>query len=111
MQRRHGQNSNRWHGTVDGRTCDGCRCFGYLHEVQAKYAADAESLEKALTAGTGGNQTQMKKELSALKAKQEEMHVFEEKIHHYADIRISIDLDDGVKHNYALFADVLAKLK
>lgn len=84
---------------------------GYLHEVQAKYAADAESLEKALTAGTGGNQTQMKKELSALKAKQEEMHVFEEKIHHYADIRISIDLDDGVKHNYALFADVLAKLK
>ena len=60
---------------------------------------------------TGGNQTQMKKELSALKAKQEEMHVFEEKIHHYADIRISIDLDDGVKHNYALFADVLAKLK
>ena len=84
---------------------------GYLHEVQAKYAADAESLEKALTAGTGGNQTQMKKELFALKAKQEEMHVFEEKIHHYADIRISIDLDDGVKHNYALFADVLAKLK
>ena len=84
---------------------------GYLHEVQAKYAADAESLEKALTAGTGGNQTQMKKELSALKAKQEEMHVFEEKIHHYADIRISIDLDDGVKHNYALFTDVLAKLK
>ena len=84
---------------------------GYLHEVQAKYAADAESLEKALTAGIGGNQTQMKKELSALKAKQEEMHVFEEKIHHYADIRISIDLDDGVKHNYALFADVLAKLK
>ena len=84
---------------------------GYLHEVQAKYAADAESLEKALTAGTGGNQTQMKKELSALKAKQEEIHVFEEKIHHYADIRISIDLDDGVKHNYALFADVLAKLK
>ena len=84
---------------------------GYLHEVQAKYAADAESLEKALTAGTGGSQTQMKKELSALKAKQEEMHVFEEKIHHYADIRISIDLDDGVKHNYALFADVLAKLK
>lgn len=84
---------------------------GYLHEVQAKYAADAESLEKALTAGTGGNQTQMKKELFALKAKQEEMHAFEEKIHHYADIRISIDLDDGVKHNYALFADVLAKLK
>ncbi len=24
---------------------------------------------------------------------------------------ISIDLDDGVKHNYAIFQDVLAKIK
>ena len=33
-----------------------------------------------------------------------------EKIHHLADRNHSIGLDDGVKHNYALFADVLAKL-
>ncbi len=33
------------------------------------------------------------------------------KIHHLADQNIQIDLDDGVKHNYELFADVLAKIK
>ena len=37
--------------------------------------------------------------------------VYEEKIHHLADQMISIDLDDGVKHNYAIFQDVLAKIK
>ena len=41
----------------------------------------------------------------------EEIHTYEEKIHHLADQMISIDLDDGVKHNYALFQDVLAKIK
>ena len=40
-----------------------------------------------------------------------EIQKYEEKIHHLADQNISIDLDDGVKHNYALFADVLAKIK
>ena len=46
-----------------------------------------------------------------LKAQDEEIHTYEEKIHHLADQMISIDLDDGVKHNYALFQDVLAKIK
>ena len=31
--------------------------------------------------------------------------------HHFADQMISIDLDDGVKKNYAIFQDVLAKIK
>ena len=35
----------------------------------------------------------------------------ERKVHHLADQNIEIDLDDGVKHNYELFADVLAKIK
>ena len=30
---------------------------------------------------------------------------------HLADQMISIDLDDGVKKNYAIFQDVLAKIK
>ena len=34
-----------------------------------------------------------------------------EKIHHLADRMMEIDLDDGVKVNYAKFADVLAKIK
>ena len=41
----------------------------------------------------------------------EETAKFEEKLHHLADQMIAIDLDDGVKVNYAKFQDVLAKIK
>ena len=40
-----------------------------------------------------------------------ETQKFEERIHHLADQMITIDLDDGVKVNYAKFQDVLEKLK
>lgn len=40
-----------------------------------------------------------------------ELQKYEEKVKHLADRRIAFDLDDGVKHNYALFGDVLAKIK
>ena len=46
-----------------------------------------------------------------LQEQDKELHEYEEKIHHLADQFISIDLDDGVKKNYALFADVLTKIK
>ena len=42
----------------------------------------------------------LQKENEALKAK---LSDYEEKIHHLADKMISIDLDDGVKNNYAIF--------
>jgi hypothetical protein len=36
---------------------------------------------------------------------------FEQRLHHLADQRIDLDLDDGVKVNYAKLQDVLAKIK
>ena len=36
---------------------------------------------------------------------------FDEKLRHYADQRISLDLDDGVKVNYGKFGDLLAEAK
>ena len=53
----------------------------------------------------------LKKKLSKLQAKENEIRIYEKKIHHIADQMISIDLDDGVKKNYAIFQDVLAKIK
>lgn len=41
----------------------------------------------------------------------QEIHEYEEKIHSLADRMIKLDLDDGVKHNYEIFKDVLAKIK
>ena len=53
----------------------------------------------------------LSKQLAKLQAQAEETRIYEEKIHHLADQMIEIDLDDGVKHNYAIFKDVLAKIK
>ncbi len=42
---------------------------------------------------------------------QAELSTFEEKLRHYADQRITLDLDDGVKVNYGKFGDLLAEVK
>ena len=68
-------------------------------------------LEKRIDNVAAGERVKLNKELNKLQAQAEEVRVYEEKIHHLADQMISIDLDDGVKHNYEIFKDVLAKIK
>ena len=83
----------------------------YLHETQARYRNAIETLERQSAKASTGERVKMTKRLNALKAQAEEARVYEEKIHHLADQMIKIDLDDGVKVNYAKFADVLAPIK
>ena len=52
----------------------------------------------------------LNKKLTTLQAQDTEIRTYEEKIHHLADQMISIDMDDGVKKNYAIFDTVLKKL-
>ena len=83
----------------------------YLHETQARYRNAIETLERQSANAFTSERVKMTKRLNALKAQAEEARVYEEKIHHLADQMIKIDLDDGVKVNYAKFADVLAPIK
>ena len=83
----------------------------YVHEQQARYKTAIEEIEKRIETASQSDKIKLTKKLNTLKAQDEEIHAYEEKIHHLADQMISIDLDDGVKHNYALFQDVLAKIK
>jgi len=53
----------------------------------------------------------LEKDLDRLKKKLDELRLFDEKLRHYADQRISLDLDDGVKVNYGKFGDLLAEVK
>lgn len=53
----------------------------------------------------------LNKQIAKLKDQALEIQKYEEKIHHLADQMIEIDLDDGVKVNYAKFQDVLEKIK
>lgn len=83
----------------------------YVHEQQSRYRTAIEETEQRLLSADGSNRVKLSKKLKHLQEQDEEIHAYEEKIHHLADQMISIDLDDGVKHNYAIFQDVLAKIK
>ena len=83
----------------------------YVHEQQARYRTALADLEQRIANVSTGERVKLNKKLTTLQAQDTEIRTYEEKIHHLADQMISIDLDDGVKKNYAIFQDVLAKIK
>lgn len=83
----------------------------YVHEQQARYRTAIADLEQRIADASTGERVKLNKKLTTLQAQDTEIRTYEEKIHHLADQMISIDLDDGVKKNYAIFQDVLAKIK
>lgn len=83
----------------------------YVHEQQARYRTAIADLEQRIANASTGERVKLNKKLTTLQAQDTEIRTYEEKIHHLADQMISIDLDDGVKNNYAIFQDVLAKIK
>ena len=83
----------------------------YVHEQQSRYRTSIADLEARMAAASTAERVKLNKQLQKLRDQAEELRVYEEKIHHLADQMIPIDLDDGVKVNYAKFQDVLAKIK
>ena len=83
----------------------------YVHELQSRYRTAMADLEKRIASASTAEKVRLNKQLSAMQAQADELRAYEEKIHHLADMMIPIDLDDGVKVNYELFKDVLAKIK
>lgn len=84
----------------------------YVMPLISKMAAFANSLENAKENSDSAAEIKRKeKELQNLHKQQAELSSFEEKLRHYADQRITLDLDDGVKVNYGKFGDLLAEVK
>ena len=83
----------------------------YVHEQQERYRTQLTMLEDAARAASPSERVKINKQIAKIKDQSLEIGQFEEKIHHLADQMIAIDLDDGVKVNYAKFQDVLEKLK
>ncbi|MCG9052525.1 BREX-1 system adenine-specific DNA-methyltransferase PglX [Laribacter hongkongensis] len=67
--------------------------------------------DDARKASTGAARKALDKQVDKLKKKLEELRLFDEKLRHYADQRIELDLDDGVKVNYGKFGDLLDNVK
>lgn len=84
----------------------------YVIPLTAKMAAYAQKLENDKEAsGSAAEVKRLEKEITQLHKQQAELSEFDEKLRHYADQRISLDLDDGVKVNYGKFGDLLAEVK
>ncbi len=83
----------------------------YVHEQQSRYRTAIADMENRIAAASTSERVKLNKALNRLKDQDTELRTYEEKIHHLADQMIAIDLDDGVKVNYAKFQDVLAKIK
>ncbi len=83
----------------------------YIHEQQSRYRTAIADLEQRINGASTSERVKLSKQLTKLQDQAEELRVYEEKIHHLADQMIKIDLDDGVKVNYAKFQDVLAPIK
>jgi len=84
----------------------------YVTPLLGKYEASAMVLQKQMQdASTTAESNRFKKSLTALEKKQTELSEFDDKLKHTADMRISLDLDDGVKVNYGKFGDLLVDVK
>jgi type II restriction/modification system DNA methylase subunit YeeA len=104
------------------------QCLVYLHRynastlsrmrtlhvipLSAKLNSYANKLEQDIDASTStAEKKALEKQLATLHNQQAELATFDEKLRHHADLRITLDLDDGVKVNYAKFGDLLAEVK
>jgi hypothetical protein len=84
----------------------------YVIPLQGKMTARIEQLASDIQKATStSHRKKLEKEQDALRKQQVELQAFDEKLRHYADMRISLDLDDGVQVNYSKFGDLLAEVK
>lgn len=83
----------------------------YVHEQQSRYRTAIADMENRIANASTSERVKLNKALTKLKDQDAELRSYEEKIHHLADQMIAINLDDGVKVNYAKFQDVLTKIK
>ena len=83
----------------------------YVHELQERYRTQLALLADQMQTVSASDHVKLKKRQEKLTAQLAEIDAYEEKVHHLADQMIDIDLDDGVKVNYARFQDILEKIK
>ena len=85
---------------------------GYIHPQQARYRTQVELLQSQIDdASSTSERVKLSKQLKKINEQLLELNKYEEVVHHWADKMEPMDLDDGVKENYAKFQELLAKIK
>jgi type II restriction/modification system DNA methylase subunit YeeA len=84
----------------------------YVTPLQSRISARIEQLGGDVdSASSSAERNRKQKEKDKLVKQLEELRVFDEELRHYADQRIKLILDDGVKSNYHKFGNLLAESK
>ncbi|MTI67136.1 MAG: BREX-1 system adenine-specific DNA-methyltransferase PglX [Firmicutes bacterium] len=79
----------------------------YLHELQKKYDAEINRLERLIDSDVSAREkSAARKQRDKVSKQLQECKEYDQVIAHVANQRIDIDLDDGVKVNYAKFQKV-----
>lgn len=84
----------------------------YVVPLTGRMQTKIEALEQEVAASSSTAQrNKLTKQLEKLRKQHLELLAYDEQLRHYADQRITLDLDDGVKVNYGKFGDLLAEVK
>ena len=86
-------------------------CADYVHALEPRYQTAIQVLESRLSEAAGGEAVKLNKERLKLVEQAEELRRYAERLRGVAEQKMGIDLEDGVKENYARFGDVLAPIK
>lgn len=85
---------------------------GYIHPLQSQYRTQIEMLNNQIDeAVSTSEKVKLQKQLKKINEQLTELSKYEEIVHHWADKMEPMDLDDGVKTNYAKFQELLSKIK
>ena len=75
--------------------------FNYLHDLQWKYEQEKDRLEKVIeNSSITSEKAKAKKELDLINKQIVECQAYDEILNHATNMKINLDLDDGVKVNY-----------
>ncbi|MED0986697.1 BREX-1 system adenine-specific DNA-methyltransferase PglX [Bacillus paramycoides] len=87
--------------------------FSYVQNLQEKLGQEQKRLDQDLVNPdlTAAMKKRYNKQLTTIKAQQDELIDFDKKMAELANQRIALDLDDGVVVNYKKIESVLAKIK
>lgn len=83
----------------------------YVHEIQERLRTQLADAQRTMDSAEGRMRINATKRAQKLEKQLIEVNKYEEIVHHYADMRLPLDLDDGVKVNYGKLDELLTKIK
>ena len=83
----------------------------YVIPLQGMMASRVRRLDGDIEKATKAHRRRLEKERDGLLKDQVELQAFDDKLRYFADHRIRLDLDDGVKVNYGKFGSLLADVR